>query len=109
MMKASHEHSYKHKDPVYTQYSHHFLILMAFNFINKTSYSTSVTNEYVAHLYVLTVLLLGVNVCHSGGANIKLIMEYLPSGSLKEYLPRNKSNIDQKRLLHYALQICQVI
>uniref|UniRef100_A0A673GDS7 Tyrosine-protein kinase n=1 Tax=Sinocyclocheilus rhinocerous TaxID=307959 RepID=A0A673GDS7_9TELE len=42
-----------------------------------------------------------------GGANIKLIMEYLPSGSLKEYLPRNKSNIDQKRLLHYALQICQ--
>ncbi|XP_026062683.1 tyrosine-protein kinase JAK1-like [Carassius auratus] len=42
-----------------------------------------------------------------GGANIKLIMEYLPSGSLKEYLPRNKSKTDQKRLLHYALQICQ--
>ncbi|XP_043113838.1 tyrosine-protein kinase JAK1-like [Puntigrus tetrazona] len=42
-----------------------------------------------------------------GGSNIKLIMEYLPSGSLKEYLPRNKANIDQKRLLHYALQICQ--
>uniref|UniRef100_A0A673HNN1 non-specific protein-tyrosine kinase n=1 Tax=Sinocyclocheilus rhinocerous TaxID=307959 RepID=A0A673HNN1_9TELE len=42
-----------------------------------------------------------------GGANIKLIMEYLPAGSLKEYLPRNKSNIDQKRLLLYALQICQ--
>lgn len=85
---------------------------MAFNFINKTIYSTSVTNEDLAHLYVLTVLLFGVNVwmCESsGGANIKLIMEYLPSGSLKEYLPRNKSNIDQKRLLHYALQICQVI
>uniref|UniRef100_A0A8C2Q0N2 non-specific protein-tyrosine kinase n=1 Tax=Cyprinus carpio TaxID=7962 RepID=A0A8C2Q0N2_CYPCA len=42
-----------------------------------------------------------------GGANIKLIMEYLPSGSLKEYLPRNKSKTDQKRLLNYALQICQ--
>ncbi|KTF76388.1 hypothetical protein cypCar_00031406 [Cyprinus carpio] len=66
-----------------------------------------VTNEYIARLYVLTVLLLGVNVCHSGGANIKLIMEYLPSGSLKEYLPRNKSKTDQKRLLNYALQICQ--
>uniref|UniRef100_A0A673GDK9 Tyrosine-protein kinase n=1 Tax=Sinocyclocheilus rhinocerous TaxID=307959 RepID=A0A673GDK9_9TELE len=46
-------------------------------------------------------------ICNDEGANIKLIMEYLPSGSLKEYLPRNKSNIDQKRLLHYALQICQ--
>lgn len=42
-----------------------------------------------------------------GGVNIKLIMEYLPSGSLKEYLPRNKPNIDQKRLLNYAFQICQ--
>ncbi|XP_052429947.1 tyrosine-protein kinase JAK1-like [Carassius gibelio] len=42
-----------------------------------------------------------------GGANIKLVMEYLPAGSLKDYLPRNKSNIDQKRLLLYALQICQ--
>uniref|UniRef100_A0A672PDV8 non-specific protein-tyrosine kinase n=1 Tax=Sinocyclocheilus grahami TaxID=75366 RepID=A0A672PDV8_SINGR len=46
-------------------------------------------------------------ICNDEGANIKLIMEYLPAGSLKEYLPRNKSNIDQKRLLLYALQICQ--
>ncbi|KTG31608.1 hypothetical protein cypCar_00019958 [Cyprinus carpio] len=43
----------------------------------------------------------------TGGANIKLIMEYLPAGSLKEYLPRNKPNIDLKRLLLFALQICQ--
>ncbi|XP_056600281.1 tyrosine-protein kinase JAK1-like [Triplophysa dalaica] len=42
-----------------------------------------------------------------GGMNIKLIMEYLPAGSLKDYLPRNKSTIDQKRLLLYAYQICQ--
>ncbi|XP_051556477.1 tyrosine-protein kinase JAK1-like isoform X1 [Myxocyprinus asiaticus] len=42
-----------------------------------------------------------------GGINIKLIMEYLPSGSLKEYLPRNKSNVNHKKLLLYALQICQ--
>lgn len=42
-----------------------------------------------------------------GGMNIKLIMEYLPAGSLKDYLPRNKASINQKRLLLYALQICQ--
>lgn len=35
-------------------------------------------------------------------------MEFLPAGSLKEYLPRNKVNIDQKTLLSYAVQICQV-
>uniref|UniRef100_A0A8K9XDJ4 Tyrosine-protein kinase n=1 Tax=Oncorhynchus mykiss TaxID=8022 RepID=A0A8K9XDJ4_ONCMY len=38
---------------------------------------------------------------------IKLIMEYLPAGSLKEYLPRNKSQTSLKRLLSYAVQICQ--
>ncbi|KAA0718881.1 Tyrosine-protein kinase JAK1 [Triplophysa tibetana] len=42
-----------------------------------------------------------------GGLNIKLIMEYLPAGSLKDYLPRNKSTTNHKRLLLYALQICQ--
>ncbi|KAJ8270270.1 hypothetical protein GJAV_G00112360 [Gymnothorax javanicus] len=42
-----------------------------------------------------------------GGQTIKLIMEFLPAGSLKEYLPRNKSHTDLKRLLSYAVQICQ--
>ncbi|KAG9343419.1 hypothetical protein JZ751_013583 [Albula glossodonta] len=42
-----------------------------------------------------------------GGQSIKLIMEYLPAGSLKEYLPRNKAQTDLKRLLSYAIQICQ--
>ncbi|XP_041697519.2 tyrosine-protein kinase JAK1-like [Coregonus clupeaformis] len=42
-----------------------------------------------------------------GGKTIKLIMEYLPAGSLKDYLPRRKHQTDLKRLLHYALQICQ--
>ncbi|XP_036409514.1 tyrosine-protein kinase JAK1-like isoform X1 [Megalops cyprinoides] len=42
-----------------------------------------------------------------GGRAIKLIMEYLPAGSLKEYLPRNKAKTDLKRLLSYAVQICQ--
>ncbi|KPP79083.1 tyrosine-protein kinase JAK1-like [Scleropages formosus] len=42
-----------------------------------------------------------------GGRTIKLIMEYLPAGSLKEYLPRKKSQINLKRLLSYGIQICQ--
>ncbi|KAK7158820.1 hypothetical protein R3I94_005226 [Phoxinus phoxinus] len=42
-----------------------------------------------------------------GGTSIMLIMEYMPAGSLKEYLPNNKSNVTQKKLLLYALQICQ--
>ncbi|CAM4595042.1 unnamed protein product [Leuciscus chuanchicus] len=47
-------------------------------------------------------------ICNEEGeTNIMLIMEYLPAGSLKDYLPRNKSNITQKGLLLYALQICQ--
>lgn len=35
-------------------------------------------------------------------------MEFLPSGSLKEYLPRNKNKINLKQLLRYAVQICKV-
>lgn len=47
-------------------------------------------------------------ICHEeGGQSIKLIMEFLPAGSLKEYLPRNKAHIDLKTLLSYAVQICQ--
>ncbi|XP_029559989.1 tyrosine-protein kinase JAK1 [Salmo trutta] len=42
-----------------------------------------------------------------GGRTTKLIMEYLPAGSLKDYLPKRKHQTDLKRLLHYALQICQ--
>lgn len=48
------------------------------------------------------------NVFILGGRSIKLIMEFLPAGSLKEYLPRNKAHIDLKTLLNYAVQICQV-
>uniref|UniRef100_A0A7N5ZUD2 Tyrosine-protein kinase JAK1 n=1 Tax=Anabas testudineus TaxID=64144 RepID=A0A7N5ZUD2_ANATE len=42
-----------------------------------------------------------------GGQAIKLIMEYLPLGSLKEYLPRNKSKTSLSTLLSYSIQICQ--
>nr|XP_021504487.1 tyrosine-protein kinase JAK1 [Meriones unguiculatus] len=42
-----------------------------------------------------------------GGNGIKLIMEFLPSGSLKEYLPKNKNKINLKQQLKYAIQICK--
>ncbi|XP_076026264.1 tyrosine-protein kinase JAK1 [Genypterus blacodes] len=42
-----------------------------------------------------------------GGQAIKLIMEYLPSGSLKEFLPRNKNKTNLNTLLSYAIQICK--
>lgn len=44
-----------------------------------------------------------------GGRTTKLIMEYLPAGSLKDYLPKRKHQTDLTRLLNYALQICQVL
>ncbi|XP_078141968.1 tyrosine-protein kinase JAK1 [Centroberyx gerrardi] len=42
-----------------------------------------------------------------GGRAIKLIMEYLPAGSLKEFLPRHRGKATLNTLLSYAIQICQ--
>ncbi|KAL2097759.1 hypothetical protein ACEWY4_006966 [Coilia grayii] len=47
-------------------------------------------------------------VCTEGGGRIfKLIMEYLPMGSLKDYLPSHKAQTSHRHLLRYAKQICQ--
>ncbi|XP_061881048.1 tyrosine-protein kinase JAK2 [Entelurus aequoreus] len=47
-------------------------------------------------------------VCYSAGrCNLRLIMEYLPFGSLRDYLMKNKERIDHKKLMHYASQICK--
>ncbi|XP_062868289.1 tyrosine-protein kinase JAK2a [Trichomycterus rosablanca] len=47
-------------------------------------------------------------VCYTAGRkNLRLIMEYLPFGSLREYLAKNKERFDHKKLLHYASQICK--
>lgn len=35
-------------------------------------------------------------------------MEYLPYGSLRDYLIKHKDRFDSKKLLHYASQICKV-
>ncbi|XP_070817879.1 tyrosine-protein kinase JAK1 [Chaetodon trifascialis] len=42
-----------------------------------------------------------------GGQAIKLIMEYVPLGSLKEYLPRHKKDTSLSTLLSYSIQICK--
>lgn len=62
---------------------------------------------YTHSLYALSHLHLCLNVC-TGGQAIKLIMEYLPLGSLKEYLPRNKSKVNLSTLISYSIQICKV-
>lgn len=47
-------------------------------------------------------------VCYSAGRrNLRLIMEYLPYGSLRDYLIKHKDRFDSKKLLHYASQICK--
>lgn len=35
-------------------------------------------------------------------------MEYLPYGSLRDYLIKYKDRFESKKLLHYASQICKV-
>uniref|UniRef100_A0A803YQ85 Tyrosine-protein kinase n=1 Tax=Meleagris gallopavo TaxID=9103 RepID=A0A803YQ85_MELGA len=47
-------------------------------------------------------------VCYSAGRrNLRLIMEYLPYGSLRDYLQKHKERLDHKKLLLYASQICK--
>lgn len=47
-------------------------------------------------------------VCYSAGRrNLRLIMEYLPYGSLRDYLIKHRDHFDFKKLLHYASQICK--
>ncbi|XP_061148677.1 tyrosine-protein kinase JAK2-like [Syngnathus typhle] len=47
-------------------------------------------------------------VCYSAGRkNLRLIMEYLPYGSLRDYLLKNKVHFNFKKLLLYSLQICK--
>uniref|UniRef100_A0ACB8ERH3 Tyrosine-protein kinase jak2 n=1 Tax=Sphaerodactylus townsendi TaxID=933632 RepID=A0ACB8ERH3_9SAUR len=47
-------------------------------------------------------------VCYSAGRrNLKLIMEYLPYGSLRDYIQKHRDRLDHKKLLQYASQICK--
>ncbi|XP_004698194.1 tyrosine-protein kinase JAK3 [Echinops telfairi] len=42
-----------------------------------------------------------------GRQSLRLVMEYLPSGCLREYLQRYRARLDAGRLLLYASQICK--
>ncbi|KAH0625995.1 hypothetical protein JD844_034394 [Phrynosoma platyrhinos] len=43
----------------------------------------------------------------SGQRRLHLVMEYLPSGCLRNYLQKNKERLDHKKLLLYAWQVCK--
>lgn len=47
-------------------------------------------------------------VCYSAGRNnLRLVMEFLPFGSLRDYLSKNRERFDHSKLLLYASQICK--
>ncbi|KAJ3605957.1 hypothetical protein NHX12_028000, partial [Muraenolepis orangiensis] len=47
-------------------------------------------------------------VCYSAGrSSVRLVMEYLPFGSLRDYLVKYRDRFNGKKLLHYAVQICK--
>lgn len=43
-----------------------------------------------------------------GRQSLRLVMEYLPSGCLRDFLQRHRARLDASRLLLYASQICKV-
>lgn len=45
---------------------------------------------------------------HLGRQSLRLVMEYLPSGCLRDFLQRHRARLDANRLLLYASQICKV-
>ncbi|NXX62929.1 JAK3 kinase, partial [Scopus umbretta] len=47
-------------------------------------------------------------VCYSRGRHgLRLVMEYLPNGCLRDYLQKNQPRLDHRTLLLYAWQICK--
>ncbi|NXN23796.1 JAK3 kinase, partial [Nycticryphes semicollaris] len=47
-------------------------------------------------------------VCYSRGQRgLRLVMEYLPNGCLRDYLQKNQPRLDHRTLLLYAWQICK--
>ncbi|XP_067169161.1 tyrosine-protein kinase JAK3 [Apteryx mantelli] len=47
-------------------------------------------------------------VCYSRGRRgLRLVMEYLPNGCLRDYLQKNQHRLDHRTLLLYAWQICK--
>lgn len=44
----------------------------------------------------------------AGRQSLRLVMEYLPSGCLRDFLQRHRSRLHTDRLLLFAWQICKV-
>lgn len=44
----------------------------------------------------------------AGRQSLRLVMEYLPSGCLRDFLQRHRARLHAGRLLLYASQICKV-
>lgn len=45
---------------------------------------------------------------HTGRRGLRLVMEYLPNGCLRDYLQKNQPRLEHRTLLLYAWQICKV-
>ncbi|XP_063145778.1 tyrosine-protein kinase JAK3 [Candoia aspera] len=45
--------------------------------------------------------------CSRGRNSLRLVMEYLPNGCLRNYLQKNQERLDLKKLLLYAWQVCK--
>lgn len=44
----------------------------------------------------------------AGRQSLRLVMEYLPSGCLRDFLQRHRARLHNDRLLLFAWQICKV-
>lgn len=77
--------------------------------INLDFLRSSTLTLHCSHL-IFSLLSIAINFFLSAGRrNLRLIMEYLPYGSLRDYLIKHKDRFDSKKLLHYASQICKVM
>ncbi|XP_032992627.1 tyrosine-protein kinase JAK3 [Lacerta agilis] len=45
--------------------------------------------------------------CNRGRNSLRLVMEYLPNGCLRNYLQKNGERLDLRKLLLYAWQVCK--
>lgn len=57
-------------------------------------------------MVLASTALMGCPSLVSGEKSVQLVMEYMPLGSLRDYLPRH--NVGLVQLLLFSLQICEV-
>uniref|UniRef100_UPI00358F9C03 tyrosine-protein kinase JAK2 n=1 Tax=Myxine glutinosa TaxID=7769 RepID=UPI00358F9C03 len=50
-----------------------------------------------------------MGICRSTGGSVKLVMEFLPFGSLRDYLQKSKDEFNTKRLLLFSWQIAKAM